>query len=72
MKRPTITKLQTINALVEIKRRDHIKFHEESSARLARAEKDMEDELKRVLKDPARIAIGTTIYDTLPDKTPPA
>jgi hypothetical protein len=57
MKRPTITKLQTINALVEIKRRDHEKFHEESTARLACAEKDMEDELKRVLKDPARIAM---------------
>jgi len=57
MKRPTITKLQTINALVEIKRRDHEKFHEEATARLACAEKDMEDELKRVLKDPARIAM---------------
>ena len=56
MKRPTITKLQSINALIEIKRRDHITALSDFQERLARAEYDLRAEMKRVITDPARVA----------------
>jgi hypothetical protein len=57
MKRPTITKLQAINALVEIKRRDYAHAQEEFRIRLMRAEYDLLGELANVIRDPERIAL---------------
>ena len=56
MKRPTITKLQSINALIEIKRRDHVEQLATFQERLNRAEYDLLAELKRTIMDPARVA----------------
>lgn len=56
MKRPTITKLQTINALIELKRRDHTDRCAEWRDRLLQAELDLEAELRAVITNPSRVA----------------
>lgn len=56
MKRPTITKLQTINALVELRRQDYEARSAAYRTELRATEEAVSAEIMQVLHDPRRLA----------------